>query len=170
MLYVRSALFVAVIFLISCTTRRLVENECPRIFLEDSGKYSCLRDDSTKRDLSDEELKAVNLKPAADVAVAKGKEGLNRDEIEWVIRNNVPGIKRCYQSNITPEFSPEGRIKVLFLIGKDGLVKSAKAQEISIKSEAIPKCVVEHIQTMKFPSPRFQSEVEVGYPFVFSVQ
>lgn len=94
-------------------------------------------------------------------------EGLTKDEVGRVIHQHSSEIRECYESALASTPSLKGRILVDFVIGPNGMVRTASLSENQTGSQALPGCVVGRLKSWKFPNPRNGVNVSVSYPFTF---
>lgn len=90
------------------------------------------------------------------------------EAIQRVVRQNFGRMRQCYESSLLRQPTLEGRISVKFIIGRDGAVAMASANESSFSDSSVDACVVRAFQDMSFPQPE-GGIVTVVYPLTFSV-
>ena len=110
------------------------------------------------------EAVAVNVR-ATDPVVSGG---LGQDEIIEVINKNINQIRHCYQRLLQKDPSAVGRVKVRFVIGLNGRVKSADVEGSTFSDSEIGTCLTGVIKRWQFPLPRGSEDVKVNYPFLFN--
>jgi hypothetical protein len=94
--------------------------------------------------------------------------GLNKSEIDEVIKHQEAALRYCYQRELQKDPSLSGKVVVKFTIAKDGTVSQASVPSSSLSSDAVSSCLVGRFLRMKFPEPRGAGVVIVSYPFMFS--
>ena len=87
--------------------------------------------------------------------------------IDRVVKNNLAGLKYCYEKelNLAPNLS--GKVVVQFTIGLSGDVEEALIESSSLNHAQTEDCIVRRVRRWKFPRPQ-GDRVIVAYPFVFS--
>ena len=108
--------------------------------------------------------------PGDDLAVSSSPllGALDKAVIDDVIRDDMDGIRSCYQKALTREPTLEGRLVTKFVIGADGWVERAELATDQIGDDALADCILDHVETLEFPPPTGGGIVIVRYPFVFS--
>jgi len=103
-------------------------------------------------------------------AEAEVAQGLDRSAIDEVIRRNLGQVRFCYEQALqgTPNLS--GRVAMGFVIGGNGLVKSAQVENSSMANKGVEDCITMRLKTWKFPVPQGGVDVKVTYPFVLRRQ
>jgi hypothetical protein len=106
------------------------------------------------------EVKVALSDPEGDFA------GLTAEEINRVVKARAGVFKACYQHELNRSPGLGGKIVVHFVIGGDGVVKSAKVSGGStLRNDAVESCVTSNIMRLKFPAKGGQANV--NYPFLF---
>ena len=106
------------------------------------------------------EVKVALSDPEGDFA------GLTAEEINRVVKARAGIFKACYQHELNRSPGLGGKIIVHFIIGGDGVVKSAKtAGGSTMRNDAVESCVTSNIMRLKFPAKGGQANV--NYPFLF---
>jgi TonB family protein len=105
------------------------------------------------------------VRPEPRRAVLVG--ALSQDEVGRVVRAALPRVRHCYERALGPDPELTGKLAARFTIGGDGRVADADADESSLP-EAVDRCVVDVVRTLRFPAPRGGGVVVVRYPFVFA--
>lgn len=91
--------------------------------------------------------------------------GLDRDQIAAVIMRNNGQVTFCYNQGLSQDAGLSGRVAIAFVIGGNGLVKSAKVDSTTLNSKAVEDCIVMRLKTWKFPIPEGGVDVDVQFPF-----
>lgn len=93
-------------------------------------------------------------------------EGLTYEEINRVVKARAPMFRACYQRELNRTPGLSGKLIMHFVIGGDGIVKSAKTGGGSqLRNDAVEECVNRQIMGLHFPAKGGISNV--NYPFVF---
>lgn len=87
--------------------------------------------------------------------------------IDQVVRKNLPGLKYCYEKELTVSPKLAGKVVVQFTIGTDGSVIAQSIENSSLSSPVVEDCILRRIQRWRFPKPD-GGKVIVSYPFVFT--
>jgi len=96
----------------------------------------------------------------------KPAEGnLSKEEVEGVIRSNLPQIKACYESSLQTNPNLKGRIMTSFEIGANGKVGRSEIANSTLNHPPTEQCVAQSIRQWQFPIPRGGGNVRVTYPF-----
>lgn len=89
-----------------------------------------------------------------------------RDEIQRIVREGLAPVRRCYERESLARPELAGRLRVRFVIDRDGSVGSAEAVDDELGSAALTACVRDQVRRWRFP-PHAGIPVTVVYPFVF---
>lgn len=103
-------------------------------------------------------------------AEAEVAQGLDRSAIDEVIRRNLGQVRFCYEQALQGTPSLSGRVAMGFVIGGNGLVKSASVESSSMANKGVEDCITMRLKTWKFPLPQGGVDVKVTYPFVLRRQ
>ena len=94
--------------------------------------------------------------------------GLTTEEVMSVIRTNLNQIRNCYEQTLQRSPNKSGKMKVKFVVGKNGRVRSASVVSDSVRDGKMSACVTRVVKRWAFPTPRGGQKVDVTYPFVFN--
>jgi len=112
---------------------------------------------------------ASNVQVDEENTVIKG--ALEREEIERVIKRNLPQIRYCYERELKLNPKLNGKVVSHFTIGKTGSVIQSNIMENTLQGNSVSTCISRRISRWVFPKPRGGGMVRVKYPFLFqSVQ
>lgn len=103
-------------------------------------------------------------------AEAEIAQGLDRSQIDEVIRRNLGQVRFCYEQALQGSPSLNGRVSMDFTIGANGLVKAAGVASSSMGNKGVEDCITMRLKTWKFPLPQGGVDVKVTYPFVLRRQ
>ena len=104
------------------------------------------------------------FQPVDEEALVDG--GLDRDQIAAVINRHLVQIIYCYEKGLQTNAKLSGRVGVSFVIGPQGIVKTANTSSTSLNSPIVESCIVSKLKTWVFPKPVGGVNVKVTYPFV----
>lgn len=110
----------------------------------------------------------MNNTTSKRISSLKAEEGLKHEEIADGIRQNMGSIQDCYLQLLSREPQAQGKIKVFFIIGRDGSVTKAIIKESNILNRDMQDCVLARVREWEFARPRGGKSVDVEYPFVFN--
>lgn len=92
---------------------------------------------------------------------------IDRSLIDRVVKQHLGAIRHCYQRELATDPTLTGKVKVKFMVARDGTVSAASTTHDSLGSEAATSCILQQFRRMRFPTPRGGGLVSVQYPFVF---
>ncbi|MBC7420621.1 MAG: AgmX/PglI C-terminal domain-containing protein [Bdellovibrio sp.] len=107
----------------------------------------------------------VQLGAEAEVAT-----GLDRSQIDEVIKRNLGQVRFCYEQGLQKNASLNGRVVVGFVVGGAGAVKSSNVESSSMGDKLVEECIAMRLKSWKFPIPQGGVDVKVSYPFVLRRQ
>ena len=105
------------------------------------------------------------------ISVAVGEaegdlEGLTAEEIRRVVTARQGVFRACYQKELNRSPGLGGKLVIHFVIGGDGVVKSAKSGSGStLHNESVEECVNSNVMRLHFPAKGGLSNV--NFPFIF---
>ncbi|NOY28238.1 MAG: AgmX/PglI C-terminal domain-containing protein [Oligoflexia bacterium] len=88
--------------------------------------------------------------------------------IQVAIKQQMRGIRQCYQRELRRDPSLAGKVIVWFLIDTDGTVSRARLKETTMSNVVVEDCIVAQVTEMSFPHPQGAKVVPVSFPFRFS--
>lgn len=91
--------------------------------------------------------------------------GLDRDQIQAVIQQNIHDVRFCYEQGLKDNPQLSGRVTVYFVIGGNGVVKRAQVVSSTLQNAQVEACMIEKLKRWTFPLPEGGVDVEVTYPF-----
>jgi hypothetical protein len=101
-----------------------------------------------------------------DAPVAPGDGSLSKEAIVKVVRVHLPGIKDCYERELTKGTVSSGRADVSWTVEPDGHVSAASIVESSL-NEAVNACFLREVRGWAFPTT-WAPTVVGRFPFVFN--
>lgn len=87
--------------------------------------------------------------------------------VERVVHEHFGEIQLCHEKALKNVSKHSGSVSVLFVIGDDGKVTSAKDDGSDLLDPAIVSCIVEEFSKLTFPPPQ-SGNVTVHYAIVSS--
>jgi hypothetical protein len=109
--------------------------------------------------------RARHEEPAADKPIA-ASANLTQQQIQQVVRQNLPSVKACYL-RISHEGEPRsGKAIVSFDVGPGGEVRDTKVDAPSFQGTSLPNCVSGMVSHWAFPKSQ-SGGLAISYPFVF---
>jgi len=98
---------------------------------------------------------------------ASGAGELPREEIRLVIQQSRSRYRACYERGLARDPALAGRVKVRFVIHRDGSVSDVTDAGSDLPDRNVVACVLRAIGATRFPSSE-GDDVTVVYPFVFA--
>lgn len=92
--------------------------------------------------------------------------GLERSEVDAVVRENLSQIRFCYNRGLRSNPSLQGKVVTGFTIGGNGSVVQSRIKTSTLSESTVENCIRERITSWKFPQPRGGGQVVVSYPFL----
>ncbi|RME18533.1 MAG: TonB family protein [Bdellovibrio sp.] len=92
--------------------------------------------------------------------------GLDRDQIDAVVRKNINQIRYCYEKGLQTNTHLNGRVAVRFIINPQGRVKTARVSYSSLRFPQVERCILSKLRKWTFPKPYGGVNVRVTYPFL----
>lgn len=92
-------------------------------------------------------------------------EALDKSQIKKVIRRNMSGVIRCYNTKVSDKGAVKGTLQVTFTIFGTGRTGGIRVQKPDFWGSDFVGCAGNAVSRWKFP--RFKGdEIEITYPFV----
>jgi hypothetical protein len=91
---------------------------------------------------------------------------LSQQEIQQVIRQNLPGVKACFLRVSREGEQRSGKAIVSFDVGPGGEVRDTKVDAPAFQGTSLPNCVSGMVSHWAFPKSQ-SGGLAVSYPFVF---
>ena len=91
---------------------------------------------------------------------------LSPEEVQRVIKQNLPGVRACYLRIARNGDQRSGKAIVSFEIGAAGDVHDTKVDAPSFEGTSLPACVSGTVSHWAFPRSK-QGGMAISYPFVF---
>jgi hypothetical protein len=104
--------------------------------------------------------------PPADKGQPMVTANLSQDQIQQVIRQNLPGVKACYLRISRDGEQRSGKAIVSFDVGPAGDVHDTKVDAPSFQGTSLPTCVSGMVSHWAFPKSQ-SGGLAISYPFVF---
>ncbi len=104
--------------------------------------------------------------PPADKGQPMVTPNLSQDQIQQVIRQNLPGVKACYLRISRDGEQRSGKAIVSFDVGPAGDVHDTKVDAPSFQGTSLPTCVSGMVSHWAFPKSQ-SGGLAISYPFVF---
>ncbi|MEZ4814514.1 MAG: AgmX/PglI C-terminal domain-containing protein [Bdellovibrionota bacterium] len=112
------------------------------------------------------ELRAISFESGS----GEVRGGLEKSEVEAVIRQNLAQIRNCYNRGLRLNPTLSGKVKASFRIGANGKVDLSRIGDSTLASSDVEECIKGRILSWNFPQPRGGSTVDVSYPFLLRPQ
>jgi hypothetical protein len=92
---------------------------------------------------------------------------VTQGEVAGFVRARMGGIRACYEAQLRRNHALQGRITIAFVIRETGTLADVSANENTLGSAEVARCIVGMIRSWRTPF-RPAASVSVEYPFVFS--
>jgi hypothetical protein len=95
-------------------------------------------------------------------------QGLSYEEINEAMAKNQKRFASCHEKWSKGKANAEQTVRIYFLVGADGIVKSARPTKEDRSDRELSECVLKSIKKVTFPKSPLGTETEVkAYPFYF---
>jgi hypothetical protein len=92
---------------------------------------------------------------------------LDKALVDAVVERHMNQIKNCYQQELTKNPKLDGKVKIKFVISKNGSVARTLVESSTMNNKAVESCISGRFLRMEFPEPKGGGIVIVKYPFEF---
>jgi hypothetical protein len=96
--------------------------------------------------------------------------GLERSEVDAVVKENLSQIRFCYNRGLRSNPSLQGKVVSNFTIGGDGKVLQSRIKNSTLSELIVEDCIKQRVASWNFPKPRGGGQVVVSYPFLLKSQ
>ena len=93
-------------------------------------------------------------------------QNLSNEEVQRVIRQNLPGVRACYLRIARDGDQRSGKAIVSFQVGPSGDVQDTKVDAPAFQGTSLPNCVSGTVSRWAFPKSQ-KGGLAISYPFVF---
>jgi hypothetical protein len=93
-------------------------------------------------------------------------QSLSPEEVQRVIRQNLPGVRACFLRISRDGAERSGKAIVSFQVGPAGDVQDTKVDAPSFQGTSLPACVSGTVSHWAFPKSQ-RGGLAISYPFVF---
>jgi len=107
---------------------------------------------------------ATETPRAAAAAQPSPASGLDPAKTRALVKSHLPEIQGCYERAKMDDAELKGRIVLRISVSATGTVTSTVVESSSLRSSAVESCVVDAVQSWKFPPPVGGPAV-ISYPF-----
>jgi hypothetical protein len=91
---------------------------------------------------------------------------LSPEDVQRVIRQNLPGVRACYLRISRDGEQRSGKAIVSFQVGPGGDVQDTKVDAPAFQGTSLPNCVSGTVSRWAFPKSQ-KGGLAISYPFVF---
>lgn len=113
----------------------------------------------------DRDAKKITAKLQTTGGGVTGK--IDAEKVRGYIRNQLGGVRNCYEMQLKTDPNLQGKVKVIFSIGGTGDVASCAVSENTMSNSLVGDCVCRRVQRWRFPPPE-EGTVTVSYTFIFT--
>ncbi len=109
---------------------------------------------------------AAAATPPPAVSAPGVAQALSPDEVQRVIRQNLPGVRGCFMRMAQAGDQRSGKAIVSFHVGPSGDVQDTKVDAPAFEGTSLPGCVSGMVSRWAFPKSQ-KGGLAMSYPFVF---
>jgi len=111
---------------------------------------------------------AISLFIATVFLSACSSAFIDKDAVEDALLAHKAEFNSCYEDGTNSLASrPSGRIRVNFIIGREGKSSQVSIEETSLHAPLVESCMVKTIEKIQFP-PSQGEDAHISYPFKFN--
>jgi outer membrane biosynthesis protein TonB/pSer/pThr/pTyr-binding forkhead associated (FHA) protein len=93
---------------------------------------------------------------------------IDRDAVAKVVNSHLQEVRLCYEHELNRSGGGlAGKVSVEWTIGTTGRVAAAKVKSSTMNNASVESCILEHLKTWQFPTPK-GGPVIISYPFLFN--
>ena len=138
----------------------LAHNEVDVFYIEDDRGEGLM---GNVRRARHEQNLALAARPAE---IDSTPQTLSGEEMQRVIRQNLPGVRACFLRIARDGDQRSGKAIVSFHVGPGGDVEDTKVEAPSFQGTSLPNCVTGTVSHWAFPKSQ-KGGLAISYPFVF---
>ncbi|MCC7380619.1 MAG: AgmX/PglI C-terminal domain-containing protein [Deltaproteobacteria bacterium] len=93
-------------------------------------------------------------------------DALDRPTVARVVDDHKVQIRYCYEIALLRSRTLTGRISLAWVVTAAGTVRSAAIESSTLRDPALERCILQKVESWRFPEPAGGGEVFVRYPFL----
>jgi hypothetical protein len=144
----------------------LAQKEVDVFYIEDDRGEGLMGNVRRARKEEPDKSAKMSEKISEKIGPAAPPVTLSQEDVQRVIRQNLPGVRACYLRIARTGDQRSGKAIVSFEIGAAGEVKDTKVDAPSFEGTSLPGCVSGTVSRWAFPKSQ-QGGMAISYPFVF---
>jgi Ca-activated chloride channel family protein len=106
-----------------------------------------------EEECKDERLVSKLGHVTVEVTELSATKGLSKEDIQRVIKQQIPSIEICYQKTLEKKPKIHGEIIFELVIGSKGKVTKVNLISTKLKDKNLEQCIIQKIREVTFPGP-----------------
>jgi Ca-activated chloride channel family protein len=118
-----------------------------------------------KEECKDGRLVSTLAQVSVELKETSETKGLSREDIQRVIRQQIPFIEICYQKALEKKPKLQGEVTFQLVIDLKGKVTKVSLVSTKLKDEDLEQCILQKIKELTFPGPGGKDRTTVNVSF-----
>jgi len=114
---------------------------------------------SVKEELKDERLVSKPVRVSVELAETSATRGLSKEDIQKVVKQQVPSMEICYQKALEKKPNIQGEATFQLVIDSKGQVTKVSLVSSKLKDKDLEQCIIQKIKELTFPAPEGMDKV-----------
>jgi Ca-activated chloride channel family protein len=107
----------------------------------------------------DERLFSKRIRVSVELAEIFTTGGLSKEDIQKVVKQQIPSIEMCYQSALEKKPHIQGEATFRLVIDSKGKVTKVSLVSSKLKDKDLKQCIIQKIKELTFPAPEGTDKV-----------
>jgi Ca-activated chloride channel family protein len=107
----------------------------------------------------DERLVSKPVRVSVELAETSATRGLSKEDIQKVVKQQVPSMEICYQKALEKKPNIQGEATFQLVIDSKGQVTKVSLVSSKLKDKDLEQCIIQKIKELTFPAPEGMDKV-----------
>ena len=118
-----------------------------------------------EEEYKDERLVSKLTRVSVELTEISATGGLSKEDIQRVIKQQIPSIERCYQKALEKKLNIQGEAAFQLVIDSRGQVIKVSLVSSKLKDKNLEQCIIRKIKEVTFPGPEGTDKATVNVSF-----
>jgi Ca-activated chloride channel family protein len=118
-----------------------------------------------EEECKDERLVSILRRGSVELTEVTATDGLSKEDIQSVIKQQIPSIEICYQKAMEKKPNIQGGATFQLLINSKGQVTKVSLLSSKLNDKNLEKCIIQKIKELTFPALEGKDRATVNVSF-----
>ena len=118
-----------------------------------------------EEECKDERLVSKSGRGSIELADISITNGLSKEDIQRVIKQQIPAMEICYQKALEKKPSIQGKVTLQLVIDSKGKVTKVSLVSSKLNDKTIEQCILQKIKVVTFPGPKDTDKATINVSF-----